>query len=53
MASQSSIDQLARAWSPMRTLPRENSVSVFRGGTHHCSSIFCHLAKVPVAGGKK
>src|SRR4051794_37182182 len=51
VASQSSIDQLARAWRPMRELPRKNSVPLFRGGTRYRSAVLCDLANVSMAGG--
>src|SRR5262249_48164062 len=51
VASQSSVDQLARARRPMRTLQRKNSVSLFRGGTRYRASVPGDLAKVPMAGG--
>ena len=51
MASQSSVDQLARAWRPMRKLQRKNFVPLFRGGTPYRTSFPCDLAKIPVADG--
>ena len=51
VASQSSVDQLARAWRPMRKLRRKNCVSLFRRGTRYRNSVSCDLAKLPIAGG--
>jgi hypothetical protein len=51
MASQSSVDQLARAWGPMRKLQRKNFVSLFCGRTFYRTSFPCDVAKLPVAGG--
>jgi len=51
MASQSSVDQLARAWRPMCKLQRKNCVPLFRGRTPYRTPFPCDLGKVPVAGG--
>ena len=53
LASQSSVDQLARAWRSMRKLRRKNFVPLFRGGTRYRTSFPCDLAKVSVAGGDR
>jgi hypothetical protein len=47
MASQSSVDQLARAWRPMRKLRRKNFVPLFRGGTPHRTSFLAMWQRFP------
>ena len=51
MASQSSVNQLARTGQTMRKLRRENRVPLFCGGADYRTSVSRDLAKIPVADG--
>src|SRR5207244_3299745 len=51
MASESAINQLARAWRPVRKLRRKDFISLLRCGTRYSPLFPGDLAKLPVAGG--
>ena len=51
MVSESAVNQLARAWGPLRELRRKDFVSVLRGRIRYGPPLSGDLAKVPVANG--
>ena len=53
MASESAVNQLARAWRPVRKLRRKDFVSLLRCGTRYSPLFPSDLAKVPVSDGDR
>ena len=53
MASESAVNQLARAWRPVRKLQRKDFVSLLRCGTHYSPLFPGDLAKVLMADGDR
>src|SRR5213082_1535836 len=53
LASESAVDQLARASRALCELRRENCLPLFRCGTGNRTAFSCNLGKVSVAGSNR